>query len=104
MPTSSTPPEAVGPPLHGFRGAPTPPPVVNRPAGLTVAVSRESGARGGTIAEAVGRALGWPVYPQEMLDFLARDEAARAELVADLPPSARLWAEAEHARLLTARG
>jgi cytidylate kinase len=39
-----------------------------------------------------------------MLDFLARDESARAELVAELPLPARLWADAEHARLVTARG
>jgi cytidylate kinase len=78
--------------------------MMNRPGGPTVAVSREPGARGAEVADAVGRALGWPVYPQEMLDFLARDEAARAELVADLPTPARLWAEAEHLRLVKARG
>jgi cytidylate kinase len=107
MPTSPTPtgfnPEAPTPPLHGYRGAPTPPPAVLRPRGLTVAVSREAGARGGTIAVAVGRVLGWQVYDHELLDFLARDEAARGELLADVPASARQWAEAELAKFARAR-
>lgn len=102
MPTSPT--ETPVPPLHGYRGAPTPPPMMLRPRGLVVAVSREAGARGGTIAAAVGQQLGWQVYNQEMFDFLARDEAARSDLVADVPPTARLWAEAELARLIRNRG
>lgn len=104
MPTSSpTNSETPTPPLHGYRGAPTPPPMRLKPRGLTVAVSREAGSRGGTIAEVVGRLLGWQVYTQEMLDFLARDEAARQDLLADVPASARLWAEAELSRLTRAR-
>jgi cytidylate kinase len=104
MPTSSPiNPEAPHPPLHGYRGAPTTQPMRLKPWGLTVAVSREAGARGGTIAAAVGRLLGWQVYTQEMIDFLARDEAARQELQADVPATARLWAEAELARLTRTR-
>ncbi|HET6576669.1 MAG TPA: cytidylate kinase-like family protein [Fimbriiglobus sp.] len=102
MPTNPETP-APAPPLHGYRGAPTPPPVRLKPRGLTVAVSRESGSRGGTIAAAAGRLLGWTVYDQEMIDFLARDEAARQELLADVPATARLWAEAELAKLARAR-
>jgi cytidylate kinase len=96
-------PETPPPPLHGYRGAPTPPPTLLRPLGLTVAISREAGSRGGTVAEAVGRLLGWQVYPAEMLDFLARDEAARGDLLADVPASARLWAEMEAAKFARAR-
>jgi len=104
MPTSSpTNPETPQPPLHGYRGAPTPPPVRMKPRGLTVAVSRESGSRGGTIAAAVGQLLGWQVYTPEMIDFLARDEAARQELLTDVPASARLWAESELSKLTRAR-
>ena len=97
-------PDAPQPPLHGFRGTATPPPTARRPRGLTVAVSREAGSRGGTIAAAVGRRLGWQVYDQEMLDFLARDEAARAELEADVPDPARQWAAAELVGFVHARG
>jgi cytidylate kinase len=96
-------PDATEPPCHGYRGTPTPPPTAQRPRGLTVAISREAGARGGSIAAAVGRLLGWQVYTQEMLDFLAHDETARAEFLADTPASARMWADTELARLTQAR-
>jgi cytidylate kinase len=103
MPTTSPSNPETPPPLHGYRGAPTPAPVLLKPRGLTVAVSREAGARGGTIAAAAGRLLGWQVYTQEMLDFLARDEATRQDLLADVPASARLWAEGELSRLTRGR-
>jgi hypothetical protein len=94
-----TPAADAGPPLHGYRGTPTPPPLVSRPLGVTVAVSREAGSRGGSIAASVGRRLGWQVYTQEMLDFLVQDDAARAEVLAEVPEAARLWAELEFGRL-----
>jgi hypothetical protein len=85
--------DSSGPPLHGYRGAVTPPPVGEHPRGLTVAVSREAGARGGSIARRVGRLLGWPVYDQDALALLARDESARRELLADVPAPAATWAD-----------
>jgi hypothetical protein len=87
----------AGPPLHGYRGAPTPPPVVEHPRGLTVAISREAGARGGSIAGRVGRLLGWQVYGQDSLSLLARDDNARRELLADTPPAAAAWADRQAA-------
>ena len=85
------------PPPHGDRGAPTPPPTVEHPCGLTVAVSREAGARGGSIARRVGRVLGWQVYDQDALALLARDDSARRELLADLPHPAAAWASRQAA-------
>jgi hypothetical protein len=64
------------PPLHGYqgdRGPAAPPPAV--PTGLTVALSREAGARGGTIGRRVGRKLGWPVYDQELLEYMAHNSS-----------------------------
>src|SRR5438067_21858 len=64
-------------PRHGFqgdRGA-----LPERPAfprGLTVAISRETGARGATIARRVAGKLGWEVYDQELLEFMAQDDPA----------------------------
>ena len=89
------------PPLHGYRGDPTPPPLVVRPAGPTVAVSRQAGARGSTVAEAVGRRLGWAVVTQELLDFLAEDDPA--DLEKELPDVARLWAAAGWRELVQSR-
>jgi cytidylate kinase len=82
--------------LHGDRGAPGPPP---GPVGLSVAVSRESGARGGTIARRAARKLGWQVYDQELLEYLAQDTVARQGLGEGLAGPAALWAEARLAEL-----
>jgi cytidylate kinase len=81
-------------PQHGFpgvrRAAPVPACV---PAGLTVAISREAGARGGTIARRVGRKLGWPVYHQELLDYIVQEASQREGIVEDLAPAAAHWVE-----------
>jgi len=98
-------PTGVGPvpPLHGYRGDAAPPPRPPGPAGFTVAVSREAGARGGSVARRAARLLGWQVFDQEALDYLTRDDAARADLLADLSPGARAWADAQTARLTAGR-
>src|SRR5262249_33793802 len=86
-------------PLHGFqgdRGAARSAPAV--PASLTIAVSREAGARGGTIGRRVGKRLGWQVYNQEMLEYTAQEGAWR-HVVAHLPPAAARWAEERLATL-----
>lgn len=85
--------ESTNPPLHGYRGAPAPAAAGERPRGLTVAISREAGARGGSIARRVGRLLGWPVYDQDSLALLARDDEARRELLAEVPGPAAAWAD-----------
>jgi cytidylate kinase len=80
-------------PLHGFQGDRGPmqaPPAV--PASLTIAVSREAGARGGTIGRRVGKKLGWQVYNQELLEYTAQESASR-HIMAHLPPVAARWAE-----------
>ncbi len=88
------------PPVHGFRGdASTPPPIV-RPRGLCVAISREAGARGGSIARKVGELLGWQVFGQDTLDYLVQDETARGQFLAELPDNAKSWASAHLARLI----
>ncbi len=89
------------PPRHGYRGeSATPTPSLTRPHGLTLAVSREVGSRGGSIARRVAERLGWQLFDQEALDFLTRDTVAREELHADLPVGAKEWAEFQLARLL----
>jgi cytidylate kinase len=81
------------PPRHGFqgdRGAAARP---DHPAALTIAVSRESGARGATIARRVGRKLGWQVYDQELLEYLAQEAVARQGVIDNLQGAATAWAE-----------
>jgi cytidylate kinase len=43
------------------------------PPAFTIALSREVGARGTTVARAVGARLGWPVYDHELLERLAEE-------------------------------
>jgi cytidylate kinase len=86
-------------PVHGYRGEePTPPPLT-RPRGLCVAISREAGARGGTIARKVGELLGWQVFDHDTLDYLTQDDTARSQLLRDIPETALAWAEAHLTRL-----
>jgi cytidylate kinase len=98
-----TAPTGDAPPLHGYRGDAVTPPPAARPRGLTVAVSREAGARGESIARRAGRDLGWQVFDADALDHLGRDEAAREELLADLPAAVREWAAAEAATAVRRR-
>jgi cytidylate kinase len=75
-------------PLHGFQGnraVPAP----RRVDPLSVAISRESGARGGTIARRVGRKLGWSIYDQELLEYMAQDTVARQGILDNLPAATR---------------
>ena len=86
-------------PMHGYRGESAAEPSSRFPCGLTLALSREAGARGGSIARRVGRKLGWQVVDQELLEFLTQDEQAFQEL----PEQAREWAEERLDQLLRAR-
>jgi cytidylate kinase len=89
------------PPRHGFQGdRGAAPPVRSVPAGLTVAVSRESGSRGGTIARRTARKLGWQVYDQELLEYMAGEAAVRQGVLEGLQGAAGAWVEERMDRLL----
>jgi cytidylate kinase len=60
-----------------------------------VAVSREAGSRGGTIARRAGRKRRWQVYNQELLEYIAQEGAFRQSLLGNLAPAASRWVE-EH--------
>jgi cytidylate kinase len=89
------------PPRHGFQGdrgnATVPAGAV--PLGLTIAVSREAGARGGSIGRRVGRKLGWQVYDQELLEYMAQDGPTRQTLAEALSPAGATWVEQQLERL-----
>lgn len=90
-------------PRHGFQGnrAPPPPPS-GIPAGLTIAVSREAGARGGTIGRRAARKLAWQVYDQEVLEYVAQEGPFRRDFEDPLSPAAADWAEERLQELLRA--
>jgi hypothetical protein len=82
-------------PHHGFRGdGGAPPPRDPVPAGLTIAISREAGARGGTIGRRVGRLLSWQVYDQELLEYVIQDSNVQQGLRDSLPEPALRWVDA----------
>lgn len=78
-------------PLHGFRGA-------DResqpefPRSLTIALSRETGSRGASIAQRLGTKLGWQVYTQELLEYIAQEGTFRHEIATQLSISQN-WVE-----------
>jgi hypothetical protein len=88
-------------PRHGFQGdRGAPPPVRSGPSTLTIALSREAGARGGSIARRVGRKLGWQVYDQELLEYMAQ-ESIVSQGVLDAPPATPAdWVEARVQQLI----
>jgi cytidylate kinase len=93
-------PEGGTSPLHGYRGQAEDEPAPGVPAGLTIALSREAGARGSTIAKRAGEKLGWEVYSQEMLEYVAQNAAARQDLLDKLTPAAGEWINEQMQQLL----
>jgi len=92
-------------PRHGFQGDRAPPPPTPAvPAGLTIAISRETGALGGTIGRRVGRKLGWQVYDQELLEYLVQESAVQQGLRESLSSEASRWLDEQlQAHLATGR-
>ena len=97
-PQSSTESVPTESPWHGYRGESTAEGV--RPAGICVAISREVGAGGGTIAQRLGRLLGWQVIDQEMLELLSQDPTGQAGILAEIPEPAKQWAMARYENLI----
>jgi cytidylate kinase len=73
---------------------------------LTIAVSREAGARGSTIARRAGEKLGWQVYTQDVLEYIAQEGPFRQEVLDHLPQAVHPWVEdqLEHLRQATGTG
>ncbi len=87
-------------PRHGFQGDRAPPPPPSEvPASLTIALSREAGSRGSTIAARAGKKLGWQVYTQELLEYLAQEAAFQQDVINQLSPLAAQWVESRLAQL-----
>jgi cytidylate kinase len=101
QPASS--PEPRESPHHGFQGDRGAPPPRSGPSALTIAFSREAGARGGTIARRVGRKLGWQVYDQELLEYMAQDAIVSQGMLDDPPTTPVDWAEARVRQLVRER-
>jgi hypothetical protein len=86
-------------PLHGNQGDRGDETVPRKPLGPTIAISREAGARGETIAHRVGRKLGWDVYTREHLEFLSANENMRETVLQEVPTEAHDWLQHQNRRL-----
>src|SRR5207244_2167638 len=81
-------------PQHGFQGdRGAPPKPRSLPAAVTVAVSREAGARGGTIARRAAQKLSWQAYDQELLEYIAQEGRFQQNVVANMPAEHAHWVE-----------
>jgi hypothetical protein len=60
---------------------------------ITVAVSRQAGARGASIARAAGTLLGWPVYDHELLTLIAKEKGLEAKLLEQFDERDASWLE-----------
>lgn len=69
-----------------------PPPTKGGPP-LTVAISRQAGARGVEIARKVGERLGWPVYDHELLARIAEEKGLHQRLLERLDERTTSWLE-----------
>jgi len=77
-------------PRHGDQGETRP---VGQfvPAAITIAISRETGARGGSIGKRLSKKLGWSFYDQELLNYLSQGNRLEDEIITGLPLDAREW-------------
>jgi cytidylate kinase len=62
----------------------------HRPA-ITIALGRQSGARGTTTARAVGERLGWAVYDRELVEQIAQDTNLRGNLLETVDEKKVSW-------------
>ena len=74
-------------------------PAPRRPS--TIAVSREVGALGSTVAREVGRRLGWPVYDREILEKVAEEMQRPAFHLEFVDERATSWLEESLASLIS---
>jgi cytidylate kinase len=58
---------------------------------FTIAVSRETGSGGTSVATAVGERLGWPVYDNELVERIAREMHLRASLLDSVDERRKSW-------------
>lgn len=57
----------------------------------TIAISREAGASGGTVAREIGARLSWPVYDRELLERIASDAGIQTKLLESVDEQSRGW-------------
>lgn len=80
-------------PRHGYRGELFPDFAVQDKPGISLCISREYGARGGSIGRMLAKKLGWQVYDHEILQYMANHQAVLQELNTLISPSIKDWVD-----------
>jgi cytidylate kinase len=81
-------------PRHGFQGdRAVRPETALVPPALSVAISREAGSRGTSIAKRAGKLLGWEVYDQGLIEYVAHEVTFRQRVLEGLAPESAAWVE-----------
>jgi cytidylate kinase len=81
-------------PRHGFQGDRAPRPATPLvPPAITIAISREAGSRGTSIAKRAGKLLGWEIYDQELLEYVAQEGTFRQRVLESLAAESASWVE-----------
>jgi cytidylate kinase len=60
-------------------------------ANISIALTREAGVPGTTIAREVGQILGWKVYDHELLELIAKEMGLRTNLLESLDERRQSW-------------
>ena len=58
---------------------------------FTIALSREAGTRGTSIARETGKRLGWIIYDHELVERIAQDMGVRASLLNSVDEMGMSW-------------
>jgi cytidylate kinase len=58
---------------------------------ITIALTREAGTPGTSVAQDVGKRLGWPVYDHELVEIIARELGLRTTLLESVDEKRQSW-------------
>jgi cytidylate kinase len=58
---------------------------------LSIAISREAGTPGSSVAQGVGELLGWQVYDRELLELIAKEMGLRSVLLESVDERQQTW-------------
>jgi cytidylate kinase len=66
----------------------------------TIGLTREAGTPGTSVAQEVGRRLGWPVYDRELLEHIAKETGLRMNLLESVDEKPQGWLRQSFQQLL----
>src|SRR5262245_49520086 len=68
--------------------------------GFTIALSREAGTQGTTLAREVGKRLGWPVFDHELIELIAQEMGTKPAALESVDEKRFTWLPATIAQFM----